>query len=122
MINGILHATVLSRDLVKSRNFYEGVLGLFPDASRPPMSFEGVWYNVAKGQQIHLMLLPNPEEGLLRPEHGGRDRHIALAVSGFDTLVERLQQAGVVYTLSQSGRKALFCRDPDDNALEFIAV
>jgi glyoxylase I family protein len=35
--------------------------------------------------------------------------------------MERLNQAGVTYTLSQSGRRALFCRDPDGNALEFIA-
>jgi len=68
------------------------------------------------------MLLPNPEAGLKRPPHGGRDRHIALAVSDFDALLERLQQAGVSYSLSQSGRRALFCRDPDDNALEFIAT
>jgi glyoxylase I family protein len=36
-------------------------------------------------------------------------------------LVEKLDQAGIVCTLSSSGRRALFCRDPDGNALEFIA-
>jgi len=52
--------------------------------------------------------------------HGGRDRHIALAVSDMTRLIERLNKAGVDYTLSQSGRRALFCRDPDNNALEFV--
>jgi glyoxylase I family protein len=75
---------------------------------------------VADKQQIHLMLLPNPEAGLQRPAHGGRDRHVALAVSDIAKLIERLNQAGIAYTLSQSGRRALFCRDPDGNALEFI--
>ena len=116
----LLHATFLTSDLTRSRAFYEGVLGLHPDSKRPTMSFDGVWYNVADGQQIHLMLLPDPEAGLQRPAHGGRDRHIALAVSDVAQLVKRLDQAEVAYTLSQSGRRALFCRDPDGNALEFV--
>jgi glyoxylase I family protein len=120
MITGILHATFLTTDLAKARTFYEGVLGLQPNPSRPKMSYDGVWYDVAPNQQIHLMLLPNPEIGLQRPAHGGRDRHVALAVSDIAKLVERLDRAGIVYTLSQSGRRALFCRDPDGNALEFI--
>ncbi|MFZ2542300.1 MAG: VOC family protein [Gallionella sp.] len=122
MITGILHATFLTSDLARSRAFYEGVLGLYPDPKRPTMSYDGVWYRVSDKQQIHLMLLPDPETGLPRPEHGGRDRHVALAVSDFAKLIERLDQAGVTYTLSQSGRRALFCRDPDGNALEFIEV
>ena len=120
MITGILHATFLTTDLTQSRAFYEGVLGLRPNPDRPTMSFEGVWYNVADKQQIHLMLLPNPEAGLERPAHGGRDRHVALAVSDIAKLIARLDQAGVSYTLSRSGRRAVFCRDPDGNALEFI--
>ncbi len=120
MITGILHATFLTSDLTKSRAYYEGVLGLRPDSNRPAMSYDGVWYDVAPNQQIHLMLLPNPEAGLQRPAHGGRDRHVALAVSDIAKLIARLDQAGIVYTLSQSGRRALFCRDPDENTLEFI--
>ncbi len=120
MITGILHATFLTTDLAKARTFYEGVLGLQPNPSRPKMSYDGVWYDVAPNQQIHLMLLPDPEAGLQRPAHGGRDRHVALAVSDFAKLIARLDQAGIAYTLSQSGRRALFCRDPDGNALEFI--
>ena len=120
MITGILHTSFLTADLKKSRAFYEGVLGLQSDPNRPVMSFEGIWYNVAVNQQIHLLLLPNPEVGLQRPPHGGRDRHVALAVSDIAQLLARLDQAGIAYTLSQSGRRAVFCRDPDGNAFEFI--
>jgi len=120
MIVGIHHVTFLTSDLTRSRAFYEGVLGLLPDSGRPAMSFDGVWYDVAHGQQIHLMVLLDPESGLQRPVHGGRDRHVALTVSDIDVLKVRLAEAGVAYTLSQSGRRALFCRDPDQNALEFI--
>ncbi len=122
MILAIHHATLLTSDLVKARAFYEGVLGLRPDPDRPRMSYEGVWYDIAAKQQLHLMLLPNPEADLQRPAHGGRDRHVALAVSDLQGLQARLEAAGIPYTASQSGRKALFCRDPDQNALEFIEV
>ena len=121
-ITGLLHATVLVADLDRATAFYEAVLGLSPDAGRPDLGFPGVWYSIGAGQQIHLMQLPNPEAGLLRPQHGGRDRHVALAVSDFDALVQKLDGAGVAYTLSRSGRRALFCRDPDGNALEFISA
>ncbi len=120
MIIGIHHATFLTRDLLKARKFYEGVLGLQIDTSRPQMSFDGVWYEISAEQQLHLMLLPNPEEGLKRPDHGGRDRHVALTVTDTTKLIECLKAAEVPYTQSKSGRRALFCRDPDGNALEFI--
>jgi len=121
-ITGLLHATFLVADLGRAAAFYEDVLGLPPDAGRPDLGFPGVWYGVGTGQQIHLMQVPNPETGLQRPAHGGRDRHVALAVSDFDALVRKLDAAGVAYTLSRSGRRALFCRDPDDNALEFVSA
>lgn len=120
-ITGIQHVTFLITDLARSRTFYEGVLGLRADPKRPQMDFDGVWYDVAPGQQIHLMRLPNPEAGLQRPAHGGRDRHVALGIDDMAALKGKLDAAGITYTLSQSGRRALFCRDPDGNALEFIS-
>lgn len=122
MITDILHVTFVVSDLTHARDFYEHVLGLKINQQRPQMSFEGVWFDVTSNRQIHLMCLPNPEAGLVRPAHGGRDRHVALSVSDMDALVQKLNSAGVSYTFSQSGRKALFCRDPDQNALEFVSA
>ena len=119
-ITSLLHATFLAADLERSRNFYEALLGLSPSPLRPDLGFPGIWYEVGAGQQIHLMLLPNPEAGLSRPQHGGRDRHVALAVSDLAELTRRLAAAGIAHTMSKSGRRALFCRDPDGNTLEFI--
>ncbi|MEJ1959710.1 MAG: hypothetical protein WDM70_10075 [Nitrosomonadales bacterium] len=51
-----------------------------------------MWYEVCDNQQIHLMQLPNPEEGLQRPRHGGRDRHVALAVIDLEALTHRLKR------------------------------
>ena len=119
LITRLLHASLLVEDLARARIFYEEVLGLIASPDRPEMGFSGVWYDIG-ACQIHLLCLPNPEAGLARPEHGGRDRHIALAVTDIAQLKARLDNADVAYTLSRSGRPALFCRDPDGNALEFV--
>ena len=118
-IRAILHASVIVADTEKSLAFYCGVLGLQRCTDRPDLGYPGAWLQVGE-QQIHLLELPNPDPVTGRPAHGGRDRHTALAVSDFDELARRLDEAGIAYTRSRSGRRALFCRDPDGNALEFI--
>jgi glyoxylase I family protein len=119
-IVGLLHASLLIADVDRSRAFYEGVLGLVASAERPGLGFPGVWYDVGGGGQIHLLCLPNPDPVAGRPEHGGRDRHTALAVADWEGMKAELGAAGVPFTLSRSGRRALFCRDPDGNALELV--
>lgn len=119
-INSILHASVVVADIDKALAFYCGVLGLEQRTDRPDLGYPGAWLQVGE-QQIHLLEVANVDPVVGRPAHGGRDRHTALAVSGFDELVRRLDEAGIAYTLSRSGRQALFCRDPDGNTLEFIA-
>ncbi len=119
-LQGILHITWIASNLEYARQFYEGVLGLRLDESRPDLGFSGVWYTLESGQQIHLMELPNPDPAHGRPEHGGRDRHVALAVDDIAGMVVALEGAGVQFTLSRSGRPALFVRDPDGNTLELV--
>lgn len=118
-IHAILHSSVFAADLERALIFYCGVLQLEVDATRPDLGYPGAWLRVG-AQQIHLLQLPNPDPIDNRPAHGGRDRHVALAVKSLTELQQRLNQAGIAYTLSRSGRRALFCRDPDGNALEFI--
>lgn len=120
-ITGLLHAGLLVTDVSRARAFYESVLGL-ETVARPDLPYPGVWYDLGGAQQLHLMELPNPDAGTQRPEHGGRDRHVALAVKNLAALQRRLEAAGVAWTMSRSGRPALFCRDPDDNALEFVEL
>lgn len=115
----ILHVGLLVKNTAHSLEFYQGVLGLEIDSTRPDLGYPGAWVRVGR-QHIHLMELPSPDPAMGRPAHGGRDRHLALAVSDIDELRRVLNAAGIVYTLSKSGRKALFCRDPDSNALEFV--
>jgi glyoxylase I family protein len=113
------HVSFIVADTQKALRFYCGVLGLEVDAQRPDLGYPGAWLNVGR-LQIHLLELPNPDPVESRPQHGGRDRHAAFGVSNLDAFKERLVRADISFTFSRSGRKALFCRDPDANALEFI--
>lgn len=121
-IAALLHAGLIVSDLARAKAFYESVVGLrlYPD--RPALPYPGEWYDLGAGQQLHLMGLPNPDAASVRPEHGGRDHHIALGVKNMDVLKTRLNAAGVKYNVSKSGRAALFCRDPDANTLEFVEI
>lgn len=115
----ILHVSMIVADTKKALAFYCDVLGLTVDQKRPDLGYPGAWLQCGE-QQIHLLELPNPDPVSGRPEHGGRDRHAAFSVANLDALCASLETADVNFTRSKSGRRALFCRDPDGNALEFI--
>jgi glyoxylase I family protein len=120
-IHALNHVSLLVSDTGRALDFYQGLLGLAVDATRPEMDYPGAWLQVG-GAQIHLLELPDPLRGATLPEHGGRDRHVALSVSDLDELMSKLEHAGIVYSVSRSGRRALFCRDPDGNAIELVEV
>lgn len=115
----IAHASVIVADTGRALGFYRDLLGLAVDHSRPELGYPGAWLRVGE-QQVHLLELPNPDPTEGRPAHGGRDRHVAFHVRGLDALARVLEDAGVAVTRSRSGRPAIFCRDPDGNAVELI--
>lgn len=106
-------------DLEASIKFYTDIVGL-QRMERPDLGFPGAWFQLGENQQLHIIKLPNMDPTTGRPEHGGRDRHVALTVDDFDTVRKALDEKNVVYSMSKSGRKALFLRDPDANAIEII--
>ncbi|MGZ5049586.1 MAG: VOC family protein [Methylobacter sp.] len=112
------HASLIVSDTEASLRFYRDVLDM-EQTERPNLGFPGAWLQLG-AQQIHLLEVANPDPTTGRPEHGGRDRHVALSVPNIDPVRETLDRNGIVYTLSKSGRRALFCRDPDGNALEIL--
>ena len=118
-IHSINHVSLLVADTQRALDFYHGLLGLPVDESRPLLDFQGAWLQVGD-KQIHLLELPDVEEPREQPAHGGRDAHLAMNIADLDAVVQVLDAAGIAYTRSRSGRKALFCRDPDGNALELV--
>ena len=120
-VTAVHHVSLLVSDTRRALAFYTGLLGLTLDESRPELAYPGAWLKIGNAQ-IHLLELPDPLRGTPLPEHGGRDRHVALGVTGLDDIQEALDRAGVPFTPSRSGRRAVFCRDPDGNAIELVEV
>ncbi|MCG6967505.1 MAG: VOC family protein [Chromatiaceae bacterium] len=118
-INRLHHVSLVVADTQRALAFYQDILGLTLDRSRPDLGFPGAWLTLGDGQ-LHLLELPNPDPVEGRPAHAGRDRHTAVLVADLAGFVARLERAGIGYTMSRSGRRALFCRDPDGNAWELV--
>jgi len=117
-VTGFDHVSILVKNAEISLSFYNEILGL-PLLNRPDLGFPGYWLDLQNGQTLHIMQLDNPYKGV-KPKHGGRDYHFALRVDSIAEFVESLEKMNLEYSLSKSGRKALFTRDPDDNALELF--
>lgn len=115
----IHHVSLLVANTAKALEFYIDILGLQLDNSRPDLGYPGAWINIGD-QQIHLLELPSPDPVVDRPEHGGRDRHLAVLVDDMTAITDRLEEKNIAFTRSKSGRNAIFCRDFDGNALELI--
>ena len=114
------HASFIETNTEVSLGFYRDILGL-QQVDRPDLGFPGAWLQLGT-QQIHLLELNNPDPTTGRPTHGGRDRHIALNALALAPVQEALTKAGIVYTMSISGRRAMFCRDFDGNTVELIEL
>ena len=116
------HCGLLVSDVESAKAFYMEVFSFTDESHLRPktLPYPGAFMNIAGMFQIHLMQLPSmdPKEG--RPEHGGRDRHVAVTVNDIEIIKNRLAARGLPHTMSSSGRRALFCRDLDGNAFEFM--
>ena len=119
LVMSLDHCSLIVADTGKALEFYKGILDLEVDESRPDIGYPGAWLQVGSSQ-IHLLEVPDPYAQAVRPEHGGRDNHVALRVSALEEIIRRLQAAGIGYSRSKSGRAALFCRDFDGNAIELV--
>ncbi len=119
LVIGIDHCSLIISNTTKALEFYQGILNLEVDESRPDLGYPGAWLQVGD-RQIHLLEVANPYSTENRPEHGGRDHHVALQVSDLSVIIQRLVAAGIIYSKSKSGRAALFCRDFDGNAIELL--
>lgn len=118
---GVHHIGVLVEDLDRALEFYCGVLGLEINPDRPDdkLPYGGAWLWIGP-EMIHLMELPSPDPVEGRPTHGGRDRHCCVGLPDIAPLEARLSAAGIPFTRSNSGRAAIFFRDPDMNTLECV--
>ena len=112
------HASICVTNVERSRQFYEGLLGLTP-VPRPDFGFPGMWYQIGEGQ-LHLIqrqraeAAGHPDESI-----DATDPHLALRVDDLDGMRRRLQAAGL--KVLDFGSEQLWVHDPDGNTVELRA-
>ena len=103
------HTSVRIGDLARSREFYEGLLGL-RRAPRPELGMPGAWYDIG-GAQVHLIQQPKTFDGI-----DPTAPHFALEVDDLEAVKRALDARGVPYLAL--GDAQLWIRDPDGNVVE----
>ena len=127
-IKRIDHYSIRTLDVEASRKFYTDVIGLTV-GPRPEFKFPGLWlYNGI----VHVMGIdPNDPQGLvdtvgyvdpgtLQAGTGSLD-HIALSVTGRESMVERCGRAGLKYferSVPTLGLHQMFLKDPNGVMIE----
>lgn len=116
------HAAFRIKDVDKSREFYEKVIGLKP-IERPNFSFGGMWYGVGNCS-IHLIV----SEKRNGPDPTGP--HIAIEVDDLDKTKAELTKMGVPFLDGDAMRmqlsaedqrrlgRQIWVLDPDGNTVE----
>jgi len=129
--SGVNHIALKISEVARSRNFYEGLLGLtivpFPEMDREQaMNFRnrvvtkygvsaptgGIWL-AAGATQLHLIVTPGKREGVINPF----GPHVAFDVENFGETRRALQEKGIEFLEAPSGRQ-LWILDPDGNTVE----
>jgi glyoxylase I family protein len=112
------HVSLSVSDFERARPFYEEVLGLEQDASRPDFGLPGGWYKLGSSQ-IHLIQRPESlDVGNTAPKLTPVAPHLALRIDDYDETLTYLKGLGLeVFETSAEGGQ-MWIQDPDDNIIE----
>jgi len=124
------HFLIRTEQLEKSREFFEGVVGLHV-GQRPPFRFPGYWMYSENGHPIVHLATPGGDQsevarylGAQRAGAGtGCLDHVAFMCAGLATFERRLKQHGYDYfgrTVPDEGLHQLFVDGPDGIRFEFM--
>ena len=122
-VQGIHHTAVIVTDMDRARRFYGGVLGL-EEIPRPDFGFDGAWYRVGAGQEVHLIVYPAARTVRGTTAIDGRDGHFAMRVSSYSEALQHLRANGVPCREQPDNPTPwaqIYVTDPDGNVIELNA-
>lgn len=126
-VQALEHVTIRCANLKRTRDFYVELMGL-TEGDRPAFSFRGYWLYLGGVPVVHLVeasdsagawgrdiVIPKAEDGT------GSFDHVAFKGDDFQTMRERLENAGMTYKerVVPGGRLSqLFVPDPEGVLVE----
>jgi len=117
MIQGLEHVAIASSDPLKLAQWYVDTLGFRINYQSP----RTVFLRAPNGSMIEIITAEGEPREQTMKDHGLR--HLALAVDDFDTVFNRLKEAGVQFLGEPSASKGVqivFFTDPEGNYLHLI--
>ncbi len=117
----ICHLTLATRDVERTRQFFENTLG-WQSKNRPGnIPMRAAWLEIGGGQELHLVEVPDFAPSPFEREYG---RHIAVSFprAQFDVLRQRLRERGadVIEADRPTPFARFFFRDPNGYVFEVI--
>jgi catechol 2,3-dioxygenase-like lactoylglutathione lyase family enzyme len=107
------HMTLATRQVERTAAFLEGTLGYPRDPLPANVVDDAVWFNLGKGQQLHVLFVADFEASPFEKEFG---RHIALFYprAQFDALKQRLRDGGaaLIDPIRATPFERFFFREP----------
>jgi hypothetical protein len=136
--------TIMVSDLEIAKQFYEGMLNLaaadiplhyyynyeqslgtsgldpmymtnIPSRTLPQSGAEGLWYQLRKNVQLHVVTGANSGDG-------GRDRHISFDRDGLEQVLLRVQSRSLKYKIQQERPLSFLVKDYEGRVLELCEM
>jgi catechol 2,3-dioxygenase-like lactoylglutathione lyase family enzyme len=118
------HYTIKVRDLERTKDFYQDIVGL-KVGERPPLNFPGYWLYCGDVPTVHLIGYRAEDaviaDGPSYPAATGRLDHIAFSCNGLKEMRENLKSRTIKYderVLPRLNMTQLFYLDPDGISVE----
>jgi catechol 2,3-dioxygenase-like lactoylglutathione lyase family enzyme len=117
----ILHCTLATRDVGRTCAFFAATLGWRPIERPGNIPMAAAWLEIAPGQELHLVEVPEFEPSPFDREYG---RHIAFSYprAAFTELKERLTRHGAELIAPErpTALERFFFRDPNGYLFEVV--
>ncbi len=124
-IEALDHINIVTADLDRAEAFYRDLLGLESRPAPSPITLDMArWMYDGEGRAIiHLNSLncPRPFDRDMSPRPTGALHHVALRCSGYESMIDRLEQMKITYSsndVSSIGLRQIFVTDPEGVLLE----